>query len=499
VIGLLIAGGVDTTTSLTGSVLVHLSRHPADRQRLIESPDLLDTATEEFLRAFAPSQSMARTAAAGAEIGGCPVHAGERVLIPWVAANHDPAVFADPAEIRLDRDATRHLSFGIGTHRCAGAHLARAMFREMITQVLTRLPDYRVIEDGLVAYPTRGNQTGWDAIPAVFTPGAAGHIATTTLLAGPIEVVVTQAEAVADNVMSVSLARPDGGALPEWGPGAHVDLRLPSGRVRQYSLCGDPSDRDHYRVAVLRETDGRGGSVELHALAQAGAPVSIRGPRNHFTLVSAVDYLFLAGGIGITPILAMVRAAVGKGADFRIVYGGRSRSSMAFRDELLELAAERLDLVPQDELGFPDLPAILAGAGPDTAIYCCGPAGMIAAVEHECARLGIGDRLHVERFTAGAEVAFDPASNTEFEVHLARSEKTLRVPADRRLIEVLREVVPGLSYDCEKGYCGSCETRVLAGQPEHRDSVLTPEERATSRTMMICVGRCTSPRLVLDL
>jgi cytochrome P450/ferredoxin-NADP reductase len=500
VIGLLIAGGVDTTTSLTGSVLVHLGRHPADRQRLIESPDLLDTATEEFLRAFAPSQSMARTARVDAEIGGCPVHAGERVLIPWVAANHDPAVFAAPEEIRLDRDATRHLSFGIGTHRCAGAHMARAMFREMITQVLTRLPDYRVISDGLVAYPTRGNQSGWDAIPAVFTPGtrSSGH-RPAAVLAGSLELVITQAEAVAADVVSVSLARAGGGPLPQWAPGAHVDLRLPSGRVRQYSLCGDPRDRDHYRVAVLRETDGRGGSVELHALARAGVPVTMRGPRNHFSLVSAVDYLFLAGGIGITPILAMVRSVVGQGARSRVVYGGRSRSSMAFRDELLELAGERAELVPQDERGLPDLAAALASAGPDTAIYCCGPAGMIAAVERECTRLGIGDRLHVERFTAGVEVAFDPASNTEFEVHLARSEKTLRVPADRRLIEVIREAVPGLSYDCEKGYCGSCETRVLAGQPEHRDSVLTAEERAASRTMMICVGRCSTPRLVLDL
>ncbi len=173
VIGLLIAGGVDTTTSLTGSVLVHLSRNPEQRRRLIESPDLLERATEEFLRAFAPSQSMARTALADTEVGGCPVRAGERVLIPWVAANHDPAVFTDPHEVRLDRDASRHLSFGIGSHRCAGAHMARAMFREMMTQVLTRLPDFRVLEDGLIGYPSSGNQKGWDAIPAVFTPARA--------------------------------------------------------------------------------------------------------------------------------------------------------------------------------------------------------------------------------------------------------------------------------------------------------------------------------------
>ncbi|TDC54780.1 cytochrome P450 [Actinomadura sp. KC345] len=503
VIGLLIAGGVDTTTSLTGSTLVHLSRDPEQRQRLIDSPDLLERATEEFLRAFAPSQSMARTALSDTEVGGCPVRAGERVLIPWVAANHDPAVFPEPAEIRLDRDASRHLSFGIGSHRCAGAHLARAMFREMITQVLSRLPDFRVLEDGLVEYPAHGNQTGWDAIPAVFTPGprATGTAMAATPLGAAFDMTVARAEEAADGVLSLTLAPADGGEAPAWEPGAHLELRLPSGRVRQYSLCGDPADRSRYRIAVLREADGRGGSEEVHALARDGVTFGVRGPRNHFPLVDAGSYLFLAGGIGVTPILAMVREAAGRGAGFQVVYGGRTRASMAFRDELSALAGDRLRLLPQDEAGVPDLKAVLAEAGPDTAIYCCGPTGMIAAAEGACDELGIRSRLHVERFTGddSLEVAFDPALNTEFDVHLARTGATLRVPADRRLIEVVQEAVPGLSYDCEKGYCGACETRVLAGDPEHRDSLLTEEERAAGKTMMICVGRCTSSRLVLDL
>ncbi|WP_433413527.1 cytochrome P450/oxidoreductase [Microtetraspora malaysiensis] len=507
VIGLLVAGGVDTTTSLTGSVLVHLSRNPDQRRRLIESPDLLETATEEFLRAFAPSQSMARTALTDAEIGGCPVRSGERVLIPWVAANHDPAVFPEPEEIRLDRDATRHLSFGIGTHRCAGAHLARAMFREMIIQVLTRLPDFTVLEEGLIAYPTRGNQSGWDAIPAVFTPGArlgapsSGVAPAAFQQATPFDVVVTAADTVADGVLSLTLAAPDGAELPAWAPGAHLEFRLPSGRIRQYSLCGDPDDRATYRVAVLREDAGRGGSAELHDLAAAGVTLTVKGPRNHFPLVPAEDYLFLAGGIGVTPILAMVRAAARDGAALRAVYGGRSRSSMAFRDELVEHAGERVTLLPQDEHGLPDLGAILSSAGPGTAIYCCGPAGMIEAVERACAHRGLTDRLHIERFAAGddLEAAFDPAANTAFDVHLARTGRTVRVKEDQRLIEAVREAVPGLSYDCEKGYCGACETRVLAGTPEHRDSLLTPEERESGRTMMICVGRAASPKLVLDL
>ncbi|MDX3580648.1 cytochrome P450 [Streptomyces europaeiscabiei] len=503
VIGLLIAGGVDTTTSLTGSTLVHLARHPDQRQKLIDSPDLLDTATEEFLRAFAPSQSMARTVTQDVEVGGCPMRAGDRVLIPWVAANHDPAVFPDPDQVRLDRDAGRHLSFGIGSHRCAGAHLARAMFRAMMTQVLTRLPDYRVIEEGLIPYPTRGNQSGWDAVPAVFTSGprATAAAGSSRALTTPTPLRVTEVRAAADGVVAVGLALPDGGELPAWQPGAHVELRLPSGRLRQYSLCGDPADAATWRIGVLHEPEGRGGSVELHGLARPGATFAVRGPRNHFPLTPAPSYLFLAGGIGITPILAMVREAAGRGTPFTVVYGGRTRSTMGFADELAAVAGDALTLLPQDEAGLPDLPRLLGGLDADTAVYACGPSPMLAAVERECARLDLTDRLHLERFAAGddLETAFDAAENRTFEVRLARTGVTLPVPADRRLIEVLRDAVSGLSYDCEKGYCGACETRVLAGTPEHRDSVLSDEERLAGRTMMICVGRCQGDRLVLDL
>ncbi|BCJ56985.1 cytochrome P450/oxidoreductase [Micromonospora endophytica] len=503
VIGLLIAGGVDTTTSLTGSTLVHLSRHPEQRQRLIDSPDLLTNATEEFLRVFAPSQSMARTARTDTEVGGCPVSAGERVLIPWVAANHDPAVFAEPERVDLDRDAARHLSFGIGSHRCAGAHLARLMFREMITQILTRLPDYRVVEEGLVGYPTHGNQTGWDAIPAVFTPGPRATGTRTAALGRAVELdlVVETVTAAAEGVIDVRLRAATGDPLPSWAPGAHLEVRLPSGRVRQYSLCGDPEQADRYRIGVLRETAGRGGSAELHAVAATGAALTVRGPRNHFPLVDAPDYLFLAGGIGVTPILAMVRAAARRQLPYRVVYGGRSAVSMAFAEELRAVAGDRATLLPQDEAGLPDLDGLIGGTGADTAIYCCGPGAMIDAVQRACDRTGRAGQLHVERFTAGddLEVAFDPATNTAFEVHLARTGVTLSVPPEKRLIEVLRAAVPGLTYDCEKGYCGACETRVLAGTPEHRDSLLTEEERQAGRSMMICVGRCTSDRLVLDL
>uniref|UniRef100_UPI0015F0CB20 PDR/VanB family oxidoreductase n=1 Tax=Streptomyces shenzhenensis TaxID=943815 RepID=UPI0015F0CB20 len=266
---------------------------------------------------------------------------------------------------------------------------------------------------------------------------------------------------------------------------------------------GDPADAATWRIGVLHEPAGRGGSAELHELARPGATFAVRGPRNHFPLVDAPSYLFVAGGIGVTPILAMVREAAERGTPFSVVYGGRTRATMAFADDLAAVAGDALTLLPQDESGLPDLPRLLGGLAEDTAVYACGPAPMLAAIERECVRIGPGlsERLHLERFTAGddLETAFDAAANRPFEVRLARTGRTLTVPADRRLIEVVRDAVSGLSYDCEKGYCGACETRVLAGTPEHRDSVLGEAEREAGRTMMICVGRCQGERLVLDL
>jgi cytochrome P450/ferredoxin-NADP reductase len=507
VIGIAITGGVDTTTSLTGSVLVHLDEHPEMRQQLIDAPDLLVDGTDEFLRRYGSVTAMSRTATTDTEIGGCPVRAGERVLVPWFAANHDPEVFSEPHEVRLDRDASRHLTFGIGTHRCPGAHLARAMFQEMIHQVLTRLPDYKVDRDRVVGYASRGNHMGWDVIPATFTPGPrvgdqVDRFAGASHGTETYDVVLDTVDVAAEDVLAITVRATDGGALPRWQPGAHLEVRLPSGRLRQYSLCGALDDRSSYRFAVLRERDGRGGSEELHDVAVAGRELTVRGPRNHFPLVDADGHLLIAGGIGVTPILAMARSLAARGRPARVVYGGRSRATMAFADELTALPGIEVELVPQDEHGFPDLRAAIAATAPGTAVYCCGPGAMIAEVQRICDELGRRADLHVERFAASDEMEARLTStegNTPFRAELRRSGVTVDVPVDKRLIEVVREAVPGIAYDCEKGFCGSCETRVLEGTPDHRDEVLSETEQATGRSMMICVSRSCTPTLVLDL
>ncbi|WP_410632208.1 PDR/VanB family oxidoreductase [Amycolatopsis sp. cmx-4-83] len=297
-----------------------------------------------------------------------------------------------------------------------------------------------------------------------------------------MNLVVETKETVADDVVRLTVRAPDGGPLPSWEPGAHVDLELPGG-VRQYSLCGRPEDTSAYQVAVLREPAGRGGSAYVHDELAPGHRVRVSEPRNHFPLVPAERYLFVAGGIGITPILPMLERA----GDWQLVYGGRTRSSMAFTDELARYG-DRVTIRPQDEDGLLDLAGL--PVEPGTAVYCCGPAPLLTAVE----RLGL-ENLHVERFTAEP----DDGPRTAFEVELAGSGRVLAVPADRSILDVVEEAGVTVLSSCREGTCGTCETGVLGGTPEHRDAVLTDAEREESEVMMLCVSRARSPRLVLDL
>ncbi len=309
-----------------------------------------------------------------------------------------------------------------------------------------------------------------------------------------LELVVRRVRAEASDVVSLLLTRADGDPagpeLPRWWPGAHLDVVLPSGRVRQYSLCGDPARRDGYRIAVRRIRDGAGGSREVHGLGE-GARVRVRGPRSGFPLIRAPRYLFMAGGIGITPILPMVRAVAAAGADWRFVYAGRGRDSMPFLDEIGGLDPSRVVIWADDERGGPPSgEALVANApGGGTVGYLCGPPPMLAAVRSAGASLAA---LHVERFAA------PPVSGGRaFTVELARAGVSLEVPADRSALEVITERLPDVAYSCRQGFCGTCRTRVLAGAVEHRDRALTAPERAG--TMTICVSRAEGERLVLDL
>ncbi len=219
------------------------------------------------------------------------------------------------------------------------------------------------------------------------------------------------------------------------------------------------------------------------------------GPRNNFPLVPSAEYLFVAGGIGITPILPMVHQAEMLGADWRLLYGGRRRDSMAFLDELSQYG-DRVDVRPQDESGLLPLATLLGTPQPETLIYCCGPEPLLAAVEQRCAGWPRGS-LHVERFAPRPQG--EPARAEAFEVVLEQSGLTLTVPPDRSILSVVEEAGIGVLSSCAEGTCGTCETGVLGGVPDHRDSVLSEDERQAGDCMMICVSRARGDRLVLDL
>jgi ferredoxin-NADP reductase len=316
--------------------------------------------------------------------------------------------------------------------------------------------------------------------------------------------VVARKATAADGVTVLDLRDVAGAPLPGWQPGAHIDLLLGPGLVRQYSLCGAPADAETWRIAVLREAAGRGGSQQVHDVLAEGSAVRACGPRNHFVLEPAGRYLFIAGGIGITPILPMLAAADAAGAGWTLTYGGRTRSSMVFGDELQSRYGDRVVLQPQDEMGLLDLDELLGEPSPDTLVYCCGPELLLAAVESRCARWPEG-ALHVERFaprsgTRDEVTAAGPsAAAGAFEVELAQSGMLICVNAETSILRAVEAAGVQVLSSCTEGICGTCETAVLGGVPDHRDSLLTPAERAAGDTMMICVSRSVTPRLVLDL
>lgn len=320
-------------------------------------------------------------------------------------------------------------------------------------------------------------------------------------MAPPFDLRVRQITYEADGVISLELDDPDARELPAWTPGAHLELELASGLIRHYSLCGDPADRRAYRIAVLREPTGRGGSLELHDRTRVGDPIRVRAVPNRFPLVDAGSYLFIAGGIGITPLLPMLRTIAGH-RPCTLFYGGRSRRSMAFVTELSRLAGLDLRLRPQDRFGLLDLDEAFSTCQSNTAIYCCGPEPLIAAATERSTAQDRYPALHIERFSAATrttDAANDMHLDDIFEVELARAGTSVKVEPEQTVLDALRSVLPDMPSSCEEGICGTCEVRVLDGVPEHRDNILSDAERESGDCMFVCVSRSRTPRLVLDL
>jgi ferredoxin-NADP reductase len=312
------------------------------------------------------------------------------------------------------------------------------------------------------------------------------------------DLVVHRRHAAADGVVALDLLDPQGGDLPAWEPGAHIDLLLAEGLVRQYSLCGDPRDAKTWRVGVLLDPQSRGGSRQVHEHLVEGSTVRVRGPRNHFELVDSPRYLFIAGGIGITPIVSMIDSAQDTGSDWRLIYLGRRRTTMAFAEALSDSYGDRVTLWPDDEKGVFDLEGALKEPADQTLVYCCGPEQLLSAAEQHCAHWPEGS-LHIERFAAKAPAEPSAEALDTFQVVCQRSGVTVEVCGETSILEALEDADIPILSSCLEGICGTCEAKVLEGTPDHRDSMLTDAERASGDKILTCVSRSCSEKLVLDL
>jgi ferredoxin-NADP reductase len=300
---------------------------------------------------------------------------------------------------------------------------------------------------------------------------------------------------VATDILRFELEPADRRPFAAFTPGAHIDVTTPGGPVRQYSLCGDPDQPKRYAIAVKLEAEGRGGSASMHRSLEEGEPLAFTGPRNLFPLAASDGAsLLIAGGIGITPIYAMAQSLARRGRRWELHYCARSEGHAAFRAELQALPGGQVRTY-FSEAPLLDARALLHDVRPETDVYCCGPAPLMQAVKEASGHWPSG-RVHFEYFAAPA---VDWPPNTAFEVELSRQGQVVEVPRDRTILQVLRANGTDVPSACEEGVCGTCEVRVLAGEPEHRDMLLSEAERAAGRTMMVCVSRARSRRLVLDI
>jgi cytochrome P450/ferredoxin-NADP reductase len=501
----------ETTANASANAMKLLLQHPDAWRDICEDPSLIPNAVEECLRHNGSVAAWRRLATKDVTIGGVDIAAGSKLLIVTSSANHDQHRFADADLFDIRREnASDQLTFGYGAHQCMGKNLARMEMQIFLDELTRRLPHMRLAEQRFTYVPNtsfRGPEhvlIEWEPArnpervdPSVREPRAAVRIGEPSSHSISRVVVVESVTACAERIVRVRLRSADGRALPRWTAGSHIDVMCGDGGLtRQYSLCGDPDERDVFEIAVLREAESRGGSAWVHGNVKAGAQWRIRGPRNHFRLDEHASRLVLiAGGIGITPISAMARRARTLGIDYELHYSGRSRAAMALLDELQALHGARLRVHVSDEGVRNDLATLRIDEG--TQVYACGPARLLDALETASVRWP-ADTLSIEHFTSTL-ATLDPVQEHAFEVELKDSGFTLTVPADQTLLTTLRRANVDVQSDCEEGLCGSCEVRVLAGEIDHRDVVLTRSERESNDRMMTCCSRARGKKLVLAL
>ena len=487
---------LDTTISAIGQMLYRLGRNPDQWGKLRAYPSLISTAINEAVRMASPIRTFSRTLVQDTILAGVFLPAGARVMVLFASANHDERRYPDPEHFDVARDNSDHLGFGHGIHTCVGMHLARM---EMETLLKAMLPRIERIEVGEPTIALNNTIHSFSSLPVRFEGATTSSTPVTQSAPTALNVVVARRSDAAQGIVTLDLRSKDGTLLPKFSAGSHVDVHLPNGLTRQYSICLDPRERSRYRLGVLREAKSRGGSVAVHDHLHEGTECSISEPRNLFRLNETANRsLLFAGGIGITPILSMAYRLQALGCDFELHYAVRSKVRAAFLEEMLASAfGSRVHLyVDEDQTSAKfDAPTLVGDSPPGTHLYCCGPAGFIEAVKTAAKNANWSDdHVHVEHFTAAAH-----SDNKPLCIVAKRSGITIEVSANESILDALRAHGFEVQTSCEAGACGTCLVRVLEGTPDHRDTYQTDDEKAANKQITVCCSRALTSELVLDL
>lgn len=485
---------LDTTISVTGQIIKFLADNPTQWDKIRADASLIPNAVEEAVRLATPIRAFTRYAIEDVEVSGQVIPKDKRVIVCYASANRDARKYDNPDDFDVTRDVHDHMGFGQGVHMCMGMHLARREMILLLEALRRRVERFELLGEPEVAMNT--------TIRAYATLPVRVHLAKTVLAdtsaanasASPwLDVKIASTELVATDILGLELTGDD---LPAYAAGSHVDVRIKSGLIRQYSLTGDPADRSKFRLGVLLDPKSRGGSSAIHADFRAGETIKISRPRNNFPLHEANHTILFAGGIGVTPMLGMAYALEAQGASWEMHYCGRTADRLAFREELARFGDKvqiHVDDGPKSQAL--DINTILTGPSLDRHLYVCGPNGFMDFVVSSAETNGWEPNcIHLERF--GAEVDTD---GTAFTVVAAVSGKTFEVAPGETIAEKLTEQGIDVAVSCQSGVCGTCLTRVVEGSPDHRDLVQTDIEKASNAQITVCCSRSKTRKLVLDI
>lgn len=489
---------LDTTISTTGQIIKFFADQPDQWDAIRRDPSLIPNAVEEAVRMATPIRAFTRYVIEDSEIAGHTIPEGKRVIAMYASANRDPRKFADPDRMDVTRDVHDHLGFGQGVHMCMGMHLARREIILLLEALRRRVERFDLLAEPVVAM----NNT----IRAYATMPVKVHLAAKVLADAPkaseadnpwLDVVVASRTDVATDIIGLELASVDGNPLPAYDAGAHVDVYVKSGMIRQYSLTGDPTDGSKYRLGVLLDPKSRGGSTAIHTGFTEGQAIKISRPRNNFPMrANGAHTILFAGGIGVTPILNMAYALEAADASWEMHYCGRTPARLAFREEMKQFGDKvqiHVDSGPDDQKL--DINRVLAVAAADRHLYVCGPNGFMDFIVKSAENNNWAEAcIHLERF--GAEVNTDGAP---FTVVAQKSGKTFEVQPGETISQKLEEHGIHVQVSCQSGVCGTCLTRVIEGMPDHRDLVQTDLEKASNGQITVCCSRSKTKKLVLDV